>query len=459
MHYSLSLILCLCPLLFGGTITITPRTPALDSIKNSYTTPYSPARDTLLAHEYITHLSNTGYPFATVQSYHKNDTSFFAIQLNALYFWGALINRDSSRSSDSLINRFADVPVGTPYSEKELTEITQAIERSPFFTLQPQQPSEEIAQHSNRNILYPTPAVRDAPVNRLELLFGYSNNNSPIAGSIYGDFFNILGTLRSLQLYYAATGGATDISVEYTEPWLFDTPLALTLSGLLREEDALHQRAQFSIGVSLPLSRKNTIGLSFGAQTITDSLTTTNRYLTSLSLTHDSRDRYQLPRSGLYWSTHSTFSKGPHQDSLSGDQFTLATTVKVYYALTQKIVIQSSLYSGVLLSAAPILPIESYQLGGHPGSRGYRNRAFYAQSYLGTPLEIQLQLSRSNALYLFTDPLLYNTIDSKKWHTAIGYGFGLSQTTKVATLGLAFGSHPRLPLGETFVHLNLSRYF
>ncbi|MGL1902844.1 MAG: BamA/TamA family outer membrane protein [Fibrobacterales bacterium] len=459
MYTFILIILSLCSLAFGHEIIVTPTSPTLDSIKNNYTPPYSPLRDSIIAHDYINHLNNNGYPFAAVRNVHKNDTSFFVLQLNELYFWGPLINRDSSKSSDSIISRFANVPVGTSYSEKELAEIKQALERSPYFTLQPQSPTDEIAQHSDRNILYPTPAVRDAHINRLELLFGYSNANEPITGSIQGDFFNIVGTLRSLQFKYDANGEATDISVDYSEPWLFNTPLTLNLSGLLTEEDALHQRAQLSLGVTLPLSRKNTVGISLGVQTITDSLSTTDRYLTSISASHDSRDRYQLPQSGIYCTTISTFSKGALQDSLSNDQFSFTVTAHLYYAVSKIIVLKSAIYSGTLFSASPLLPIESYQLGGQPGSRGYRNRAFYAQSYISSPLELQLRLSASNALYLFTDPFLYNAIDSQTWETALGYGFGLSQTTKVATLGLAFGSHPQLSLGESFIHLNLSRYF
>ncbi len=446
------------------TLSITPEDTQIKSIL----TPYL---NTLISSELMhdvsqtltNHCAQSGYPFAQFTLTPSSDTLSVTINKGELYYFGPLYNADSSKSTDSILNRFSLTPVHTPFSEVTLKKIQERFNRSPLFTLLPYP---DILKHPNRSILYPAFHIQDNAINSAELILSYSNDKSDFEGKALISLYNIAGTMRELTFHYFSDERATDISLHYREPWVLNSDASAVIEVSLVELDTTSKKSTIESGALFDLSFEQSFGLYIGSKIQRELNSASQQYYWSrFDLTRDTRNRRTLASSGSFSYASLQITTGEQTTESSQFSFTHTGSFTWYQSVIPSVIIQPKLQWGTIFSNSPLKPIESFLLGGAQSIRGFRERTFITQSYLSTPTELHLTYGTSptnqptNSLYLFIDPLVHNPSISNKWLFDIGYGVGIQQHADIFTIGVAFASNPSTPILKSLIHVSAKSHF
>ncbi len=243
-----------------------------------------------------------------------------------------------------------------------------------------------------------------------------------------------------------------DFSFRYLEPWLFQVPVSLELSGAIVVRDTLYSELRgeargvwqyneyWSVGVgsffreiSADSAAQQVLGFSqIGATGI------------SLSATFDNRDRPANPYQGLLGSVNWEWSKQQRSDALRehAELRKLTLTLEQSVPMARHYSLLLGVRGGELESTDPAPPLPDLFTVGGPGTvRGYREKEFYATRYaIGTIEPRWLILSTSRA-YLFTDiGFLERTRDSLRTQTTVaGWGAGMLIGLKSSRIGFDLG--------------------
>ncbi len=446
------------------TISVEPEDTQIKSILTPYlNTPISIDLIHDVSQTLTNHFAQSGYPFAQFTLTPVTDTLRVTINKGELYYFGPLYNADTSKSNDSILNRFSLIPVHTPFSETTLQKIQERFNRSPLFTLLPYP---DILKHPNRSILYPAFHIQDNAINSAELILSYSNNQDDFDGKALISLYNIAGTMRDLTFHYFSDESATDISLHYREPWILDTDASAMVEVSLVELDTTYKKSAVESGILLDLSFEQSFGLYIGTK-IQSELNNGSQqfYWSRFDITRDTKNRRTLASSGSLAYASLQITTGEQATESSQFSSTHTGSITWHQSLIPSLIVQPQLQWGTIFSNSPLKPIESFLLGGTQSIRGFRERTFITQSYLSTPTELHLTYGVSktnqptNSLYIFVDPLVHNPSLSKKWLFDIGYGVGIQQHTDIFTIGVAFASNPSTPVLKSLIHVSAKSHF
>ncbi len=371
----------------------------------------------------------------------------------------------------AVLHRIIDPFTGLQYTPQTDREIKRSLRRFPFLTMS--SPAEIIKTRKGKTgILLSVTELRE---NEFTGVAGYVpetyNSKGYFTGELDLKLHNLSGTGRQMLLYWSKTNQySQQISLNYTEPWIWKTNLFGSLSFEQVLRDTLVVIRKISIGsgyysvklgsIELSLNRESTIPTP-GARVLLG-LVNTRTDAIGLNYTVDRRDNFYNPVRGYL--VNSSLSMGVQKrDSLANAvSSNVSFRMDTFYPLKRQLVLAAKFNArGKWLSGTDPAYSDQFWFGGAGTLRGYPNDFFRGSRIVWSSLELRRLIGNLSSFFIFFDQGYYWRKDDNRTVSAYpsGYGFGIRLASRMGIIGLDYGFGE----GDTFstakVHIRLISRF
>jgi outer membrane protein assembly factor BamA len=441
-------------------------------------------------------MENHGYPFARIwldsmQIEGSTVEATLAIDKGPLYKIDSLRVTGNARIRNRFLQRYLDIPAGSPYRKDKLDAISNRLLELPYAREQSPWNMTMLGTGSTLNLY-----LEQKKASQVNVLVGFLPDNTQINGRL------LLTGEANINLRNAFGGGESidvnwqqiqvqspRLNLGYQQPYIFNSALGIDFNFDLFKKDSSFINLNFQAGIQYLVSARQT-GRIFFQQFTTNLLTVdTNRvkasrqlppYLdvSSSNLGLDYRlnqtDYRFNPRRGQELSV--LFSAGIRRirensaitdltTDQSGNEFDYASLydtlqlktyllrAKVsgaqYFRLSKQSTLKAGLQAG-WLQARDLFRNEMFQIGGYKLLRGFDEESIFATRYAVLTAEYRFLIGTNSFLFAFTDAgWAANTGFSEQVsHSYLGFGGGITFETKAGILNLAYavGKRNDLPL-------------
>lgn len=375
------------------------------------------------------------------------------IVINRIYISG------NYKTRDEVILRECKLTPGEVYRTEDLYSTEHKLKRLKLFRVTP-----DIQLDDDGNV---TIEVDEGRYVNIFGGVGYKPSSEVSSGGLIGefrgDFLNIGGSARKLNLRWRGYGGdEVFTSVRYREPWLlgkdvfFDTEFTFERREDYRKYDVkggigVHTGDYFELEVGGGFSRIERLGGYFNS----------HEYLYAGEVIDTTGYSY-FPRSGLILKSEQEFGVMRRDDPSSGrdSEVKLELDFEKFTGLHENLVLYFRLLGKIIfLKNSALYRSELFYLGGANNLRGYREYSFPAQRLALGTLELRVPIYDETYLYGFYDEG-YHYLRSKRIEEGFhrGYGVGLSLGTGIGPLRLeyAIGSGG---ITDGVIHLSIGSYY
>lgn len=324
--------------------------------------------------------------------------------------------------------------------------------------------------------------VQEGSTNTFDGIIGYlpertAGEGGYVTGMVTVAMRNLFGTGRKMNLLWQKEDRNTqDLSVGYTEPWLFGLPLNAGGEFKQRRQDTTYVRHTGSVRAELMVSDEFSLSALGGSENVIPSSDTlANAVPRSSTLTIGAEALYDT-RNDLYNPTEGARYRADYhygRKSLSGvsADTTGSSTVQrfgldleVYLSVFSRQVVALALH-GRQVQGGNIDESEMFRFGGANTLRGYRESQLVGSRIAWTNVEYRLLLARRSFLYGFIDAGYYfrpgDAARSLPGAEALQYGYGIGTRfdTPLGNLGVSFA----LGKGDSFaqgkIHVGIINEF
>lgn len=290
----------------------------------------------------------------------------------------------------------------------------------------------------------------DIEEGRMTRIFGvlsYNNrkNDQGLSGFFKLEFLNLFGTDRSANfLWQSLEAERSLLSLEYHESGPEKYPIAGNF-GFSREiVDSLYVKNNIDIEV-FRYSLSSKLGFSLGVEDVFPDKNQ-NKYSkksykkAGIFFRYNNEDFPKNPRKGSDL-LMKYFTKFYHQNNKRTNKFGL----NLSYSLTNLIKNELVLYNRIVINYIEKKDLQQHELiplGGFNNLRGFHQNQFYGYLNLCLNNEIRYLFAPKSRFYLFADYGYTENLDGDEvivLNDLLGYGIGLSVTTRVGLLGLSYG--------------------
>jgi outer membrane protein assembly factor BamA len=446
--------------------------------------------------KFVAYMENHGYPFARIwldsmQIEGSTVEATLAIDKGPLYKIDSLRVTGNARIRNRFLQRYLDIPAGSPYRKDKLDAISNRLLELPYAREQSPWNMTMLGTGSTLNLY-----LEQKKASQVNVLVGFLPDNTQINGRL------LLTGEANINLRNAFGGGESidvnwqqiqvqspRLNLGYQQPYIFNSALGIDFNFDLFKKDSSFINLNFQAGIQYLVSARQT-GRIFFQQFTTNLLTVdTNRvkasrqlppYLdvSSSNLGLDYRlnqtDYRFNPRRGQELSV--LFSAGIRRirensaitdltTDQSGNEFDYASLydtlqlktyllrAKVsgaqYFRLSKQSTLKAGLQAG-WLQARDLFRNEMFQIGGYKLLRGFDEESIFATRYAVLTAEYRFLIGTNSFLFAFTDAgWAANTGFSEQVsHSYLGFGGGITFETKAGILNLAYavGKRNDLPL-------------
>ena len=440
------------------------------------------------------YFENNGYPFANIKI---GSVSFVKDTLEEEYFADVFVNinkdlkgmidrfeiKGNDKTNDDVIIRELRIKPGEIYSQKEIDELPNKLNRLRFF--EPVNPPQFYFSSDNKGILLIE--VKEKQTNNFDGIIGYIPANKPddkgfVTGLVNVSLRNIFGSGRSAAIRWQKLDrNSQDLELKYLEPWFLGYPFNIGVGFNQRKQDTIYVQRKFEGAIEFLATETITASLQFAAESIIPSENLANIFtvynsssiLTGLNFKIDTRDDPYAPTEGILFNNTYSYSR----KKINGPQQFISTDLKTninlqrillgldfYYSIFSRQVVALKL-NGRELQGSFFEISDLFRLGGTNSLRGYREDQFLGSRVFWSNLEYRLLLARRTYTYLFFDTGYYLVKEdaarkvSKQEEFNIGYGLGLNIETSLGVIGVSFA----LAKGDSFsdgkIHFGLVSEF
>jgi len=449
---------------------------------------------TNMSENILTHLENSGYPFAKINIesiFFYNDStdqnSFADIYIKIDVGKKSIINKieitGNNKTKDYVITRALNIGPGEIYDQRKIDNIPARLNRLRFF--EPVDIPQFYFNSKDEGIL--KIAVREKETNNFDGIIGYipastQNQKGFLTGFVNFNLRNLFGTGRALAFkWQQESRSSQELEIRYLEPWLLNSPFNIEIGLLQRKQDSTYVQRNYESRLDYNATQEITASIIFIAQStipterINKIFTVYNStsYTTGVNLRIDTRDDPYSPTEGIILSnTYKYISKrinGPEE------YITETTPKKVsfqrlevdfnyYYELFNRQVIATGVH-GRELKGNDVELSDLYLLGGTNTLRGYREKQFAGNRILWTNLEYRYLLSNRSFVFVFFDTGYYLQNEdlfrkiSEVSDFKYGYGLGFNIETTLGILGVSFALGKGDSFGDGKIHFGIVNEF
>ena len=418
-----------------------------------------------------------GYAFANVirnlnvvPGENKVDVEF-SFEKGKIAYFGKIKIKGNNKSRDKVVRRELLIREGQKFNGTALRESRENVQRLGFF--EPESiVFNTVSPKDKEDVLDVEISLKEKNTGQISLGAGYSTATGGFfQASITQSNFRGLGQNLSFSVNLAKTSNT--FSIDFTEPFLFDTKWTLGGGIFISNDDTSASYNEKSKGanvrVGYPILRFTNLYMTYKIEDKTISsvddqtiiVEEENGIASSVQtqIVHDKRDDRSDPRKGYFLSLSTEYT------GIGGDKKWIKneTEARGYYPVWGDLVFRSRFYAGRLdkVDSQNIPRTERFVLGGSRNLRGYSQEAVGplrdatvngkkvtfnsgGEFKAYTQLEFQHPLSREAGLkwVVFFDAGHAGDMDNVK--VFADYGFGFRWYSPIGVLRFEFG----YPLGD-----------
>ncbi|MGQ9708762.1 MAG: BamA/TamA family outer membrane protein [bacterium] len=286
---------------------------------------------------------------------------------------------------------------------------------------------------------------------------GYAPESRRLMGWTQVQLFNILNTGRRVRARWYSAFKETRYQLEYTEPWIFRTPLSLSAAVEHNVFDTSYAQTIVSLtGRFINDGIEFSLGSGFD-RTVSENLK--RKLWVQTGIVFDSRNRAMNPREGINLRVDTRAGELQIQNNGSGMMGWVESDLEPVVAVFRGLIWVNKISLRAVFSELMLEEPDLYQVGGIQNIRGYREGSFFADRLGWWNCEWRYHLIGNSRLHIFFDAGLFSQCETKEWSWLSGYGVGGRWRTKLGIIGIDFG----IPLAEGpthgKIHLNLQMGF
>ncbi|MBU6158402.1 MAG: BamA/TamA family outer membrane protein [Bacteroidetes bacterium] len=464
-----------------------------------------------LQEKLIRQLENSGYPFAAVllDSVQLEDNRFNAVlQINRgpLYRIDSIRIFGDARISNVFLQRYLEIPNGSPYQKKKLLEVDGKLLQLPY--LRPQQTSDLSYLGSGALLNVYVKSKKCSEVNGLLGFLPTTDARGAGRLQISGDFNlqlkNSFGKGETVgMIFQQLQPQSPRLRMQFRQPFLWGSPWGAVAGFEGYKRDSSFINIQYQVGAQYALGG-NRNGKIFFQQFITsldyiDTLTliSTKRLpeqidqtTTGLGLDYEwwNTDYRMNPRKGfdIRLQTIAGIRRIRKNNKITGItktgvppfdfnrlydsvpqraySFRIHAVLAKYFRVGRQAAFKIALNGG-WIESPNLFRNELFQLGGFQLLRGFDDERFFASAYAVFTAEYRVLTGQNSYLYFFTDGAkLENRVpgmQTRGWFG--GTGLGLTTETKAGlfNVALALGKEEGLPVNprQMKIHFGYFNFF
>jgi outer membrane protein assembly factor BamA len=408
--------------------------------------------------------NNSGYPYAQVwltQFDYDPVTNGIDISISVFEGERSVISRITfeglSKTDSSFAHRVSRLETGKSYDEDSVERGRTYLRAAGIFDSVGEPKVVQLGQ-GRVGVRYPVEESKRA--NLFQGALGVAQRKGEdyvLSGAVDLELKHIGGTGRDAHLSWMNNGESySRLSLEYHEPFLLGTPLALDAEVGQVIQDSVY--IYHSVGAYAGLLIGPDFELRAGAA-VDRNVPDEGELIRSI------RQRYRLgisKRTGSYIRFSLQVEGGSRKSYLQGGiakrdaQLLYGFDSRITIPLFETMALYFRLFSQAVFSREEIHSAEMYPLGGARSVRGYREGQFRGEKIAFA--NIEYWFGGEGAFFLFDDVGAFYRADSG-WQVKNGLGFGLRSSSPVGILSLSFGLGDELSLRATRVHLSLQERF
>ena len=389
----------------------------------------------------------------------------------------------NTKTKDYVITRALQIQKGEPYSQKEINDIPDKLNRLRFF--EPVAAPVYFVNSKNEGIL--KISVEEKQTNYFDGIAGYippANDNTKgyLTGFVNINLRNLFGTGRAASFRWQQENQySQELEIQYLEPWLFGFPFNIQGSLFQRKQDSTYVQRNFEgaleyiatpeISASVIVNSQSTIPTERNVNVFT--VYNSSAFTSGVNLKIDTRDDFYAPTSGILFINSYKFTQktinGPAQfitaDTKTKQNFQrLEFDFSVFKQLLSRQVLAFAVHARELRGSDFEIS-DLYFLGGARSLRGYREKQFQGNRIVWSNLEYRFLLTRRTFAFLFFDSgyFLRNADETRQIAEISGfrngYGFGINLETSLGVLGVSFALGKGDSISEGKIHFGIINEF
>ena len=437
---------------------------------------------------------NIGFPFASIKiesvqfvddsSTHDHTVNLFlTIDAGTKSKIDKIEIEGNTKTKDNVITRALQIEKGESYSQKQIDDIPDKLNRLRFF--EPVEVPTYFINSKNEGVL--KISVKEKQTNYFDGIAGYippANNNTKgyLTGFVNINLRNLFGTGRAASFRWQQENQySQELEIQYLEPWLFGFPFNVQGSLFQRKQDSTYVQRNFEgaleyiatpeISASVIVNTQSTIPTERNVNVFT--VYNSSAFTSGVNLKIDTRDDFYAPTSGILFINSYKFT----QKTINGPaQFITADTkTKLNF---QRLEFDFSIFKQLLSRQVLAFAVHArelrgsdfeisdlYFLGGARSLRGYREKQFQGNRIIWSNLEYRFLLTRRTFAFLFFDSgyFLRNADETRQIAEISGfrngYGFGINLETSLGVLGVSFALGKGDSISEGKIHFGIINEF
>lgn len=298
--------------------------------------------------------------------------------------------------------------------------------------------------------------ITETGANWINVALGYAAGEG-LTGMVRIRLLNLMGTGRRLQAGWQSWAGRTVYSIDYTEPWVFNTPVSLTGRAEHTAYDTSAARTEFGLGARL---RSTWFVFDIDAgweRTVERNAGGTQVAWAGTGLTWGGLDRMWAPAAGAQAAVRTRVGQRRAADNTSAPIGRFETDVQIAYTPRGVVTCYCGVRGRSVESTALLADLELYPIGGASSVRGYREGSFRVRRAGWATIEPRFGVGRAGYAYPFVDGGFCQTVNG--WQEMVAYGVGGRWLTRLGRVGIDYGVGVRESPLRGKVHLSLEGGF
>ena len=459
----------------------------------------------------LDYLEENGRPFGKVYldsiSINGNEVNaLLKIEQGPLYKIDSIRVYGDAKVSNEFLQRYLDIPNGSFYNKKKLERVSKRISEISYVQQEHVPTIDYLGTGSVLNLY-----LKARKNSQANALIGFLPNSDDVSGNqklrltVDANILlrNALSNGETIGLVWQQLQQKSPrLNLLYEQPYIFHSSFGLNFSFDMYKRDSLFLNINMNLGTSYQLEERKTVRLFLQRrQSIVSGINEANiiqsRTLpqeadvssTNLGVGYEfSNTDYRFnPRKGNEFIISGTAGtkkikknnqildlKDPFDPDfnfehlydtvkLKAYQLRIITTAAHFIPLATQSTIKLGLNAGIYQSAN-YFRNELFQIGGYKLMRGFDEESQFVSQYAVGTVEYRYRVGLNSFFFVFTDGGLgKHLLETKKNHSYLGTGLGLSLETKAGIINLAgaLGRRDDIPFNfrQFKIHIGFASYF
>lgn len=459
----------------------------------------------------LDYLEENGRPFGKVYldsiGINGNEVSaLLKIEQGPVYKIDSIRVYGDAKISNEFLQRYLEIPNGSTYNKKKLEKVSKRISEISYVQQEHAPTIDYLGTGSVLNLY-----LKARKNSQANALIGFLPNSDAASGgkklrlTVDANILlrNALSNGETIGLIWQQLQQKSPrLNLLYEQPYIFHSPFGLNFSFDMYKRDSLFLNINMNLGTSYQLEERKTARLFLQRRQsivsdINEGTIIQTRTLpreadvssTNLGIGYEfSNTDYRFnPRKGNEFVISSTAGtkkikknnqildlKDPSDPNfkfehlydtvkLKAYQFRITITAAHFLPLGKQSTIKLALNAG-LYQSANYFRNELFQIGGYKLMRGFDEESQFVSQYAVATAEYRYRIGLNSFFFVFTDGGFgKHLLETKKEHSYLGTGLGLSLETKAGVINLAgaLGRRDDIPFNfrQFKIHIGFASYF